>query len=359
VVRQRPDYVQRMTERGGRYLFHIVEEVDRRGMPTELALLPFIESAFNPQACRRAASGMWQFMPGTGGFRAAAERVPRRPARRAGVHPRGARLPADAARHVRRLAPGAGRLQLGPGQRAAAIARNQRAGLPTDYASLRMPDETRNYVPKLQAVKNIVAQPEAFGLTLPPLENHPYFLAVAIERDIDVDLAARLAGLPLDEFKQLNPQMNKPVILAAGTPQVLLPYDNANRFVPNWRSTAAPGQLDGLGRTEDPEAGRGRTPGGHDRSAAARGQPHPGPHAGQGRLHAAGAARRPRTEDVAEHIADHATMALAPRPAGSPQHRRRPASRTRPAPPPAPRQRRRSASRNAERRAGRASSTPQ
>ncbi|HET7524546.1 MAG TPA: LysM peptidoglycan-binding domain-containing protein, partial [Burkholderiaceae bacterium] len=75
--------------------------------------------------------------------------------------------------------------------------------------------------------------PEEFGLTLPPLENHPYFVTVAIERDIDVELAAKLAGISLEEFQQLNPQMNRPVILAAGTPQVLLPYDAANAFVRN------------------------------------------------------------------------------------------------------------------------------
>jgi membrane-bound lytic murein transglycosylase D len=94
-----------------------------------------------------------------------------------------------------------------------------------------MPNETRNYLPKLQAVKNIVARPEAFSLVLPTLKNHPYFLSVPIKRDIDIDLAARLADVPLDEFRQLNPQMNKPVILAAGTPQVLLPFDNAQAFV--------------------------------------------------------------------------------------------------------------------------------
>jgi membrane-bound lytic murein transglycosylase D len=119
----------------------------------------------------------------------------------------------------------------GEGNVQRAITRNQRAGLPTDYASLRMPNETQYYVPKLQAVKNIVARPEAFGLALPVVANHPYFLSVPITRDIDVDLAARFAGLPVDEFKSLNPQMNKPVILAAGTPYVLLPYDNADRFV--------------------------------------------------------------------------------------------------------------------------------
>jgi len=86
-------------------------------------------------------------------------------------------------------------------------------------------------VPKLQAVKNIVMHPEAYALTLPPVGNHPYFLSVPIERDIDVDTAAKLANVPIDEFRMLNPQLDKPVILAAGTPQVLLPYDNADDFV--------------------------------------------------------------------------------------------------------------------------------
>jgi membrane-bound lytic murein transglycosylase D len=120
----------------------------------------------------------------------------------------------------------------GQGNVQRAVDRNLNAGLPADYESLqRLPLETREYVPKLQAVKNIVLRPEAFGLELPSIENHPYFLTVAIERDIDLKTAARLAGLDLDEFRQLNPQHHKPVILAAGTPQVLLPYDNANRFL--------------------------------------------------------------------------------------------------------------------------------
>ena len=122
----------------------------------------------------------------------------------------------------------------GEGNVKRALQRKRDRKAPTAYESLRgMPIETRDYVPKLQAIKNIVARPEAFGLTLPPLENHPYFLSVSIERDIDVELAARLAGMPLEEFQQLNPQMNRPVIFAAGTPQVLLPYENANAFVRN------------------------------------------------------------------------------------------------------------------------------
>jgi membrane-bound lytic murein transglycosylase D len=118
----------------------------------------------------------------------------------------------------------------GQGNVQRAIRRNQQAGRPTDYESLRMPDETRFYVPKLQAVKNIVLRPESFALALAPVANHPYFLSVNIDRDIDVELAARLAGMSVNEFKQFNPQVDKPVLLAASTPQLLLPWDNAESF---------------------------------------------------------------------------------------------------------------------------------
>ena len=229
----RPDYVQRMTERSGRFLFHIVEEVEKRGMPSELALLPFVESAFNPTAMSVAkASGMWQFIPSTGKNFDLKQNIFRDDRRSVLASTRAA------LDYLQRLYGMFGDWQLalaaynwGEGNVQRAIARNQRAGLPADYANLRMPEETQNYLPKLQAVKNIVLRPEAFSLTLPNLRNHPYFLSVPIKRDIDVDLAARLAEVPLDEFKQLNPQMNKPVILAAGTPQVLLPFDNAQAFV--------------------------------------------------------------------------------------------------------------------------------
>ncbi len=228
----RPDYVQRMTERGGRYLFHIVEEVEKRGMPTELALLPFIESAFNPQAMSSArASGMWQFMPATGRDFELRQNVFRDDRRDVLASTRAA---LDYLQSLHRMF-GDWHLALaaynwGQGSVQRAVARNRQAGLDTDYASLRMPDETRNYVPKLQAVINIVAQPAAFSIRLPALQNHPFFLSVPIVRDIDVALAARLSGLSLDDFQALNPQMNKPVILAAGTPQLLLPFDNARHF---------------------------------------------------------------------------------------------------------------------------------
>jgi len=238
----RPDYVQRMTERGGRYLFHVVEELDKRGMPAELALLPFIESAFNPQAMSVAsASGMWQFMPATGKDFDLKQNLFRDDRRNVLASTRAA------LDYLQMLQRQFGDWQLalaaynwGQGNVQRALDRNLKAGLPTDYESLRMPDETRNYVPKLQAVKNIVLRPQAFAITLPPLQNHPYFLTVPITHDIDVDVAARLASVSLEEFQALNPQMNKPVILAAGTPQVLLPYDNATLFVRNLRAHSAP-----------------------------------------------------------------------------------------------------------------------
>jgi len=237
----RPDYVQRMTERGSRYLFHIVEEVQRRGMPTELALLPFIESAFNPQAVSSAkASGMWQFMPATGKHFELRQNVFRDDRRDVLASTRAA-LDYLAKLHDMfgdwHLALAA--YNWGEGNVQRAVARNQKKGLPTDYLSLRMPNETAYYVPKLQAVKNMVLRPEAFSITLPALANHPYFLSVPIERDIDVAVAIRLAGITQDEFYTLNPQMNRPVILAAGTPQLLLPYDNASLFVRN--AAAHPG----------------------------------------------------------------------------------------------------------------------
>jgi membrane-bound lytic murein transglycosylase D len=229
----RPDYVARMTERASRYLFHIVEELDRRGMPTELALLPFIESAFNPQAMSVArASGMWQFVPSTGRDYELKQNVFRDDRRDVLASTRAA------LDYLQKLYAMFGDWQLalaaynwGEGSVQRAVLKNQKAGLPTDYPSLRMPAETQWYLPKLQAVKNIVARPADFGLSLPELHNHPYFLSVPIEHDMDVAVAIKLAGMSLEDFQTLNPQMNRPVILAAGTPQVLLPYDNANRFV--------------------------------------------------------------------------------------------------------------------------------
>ncbi|MBL8305787.1 MAG: transglycosylase SLT domain-containing protein [Rubrivivax sp.] len=310
-----PAYVQRMVERGSRYLFHIVEEIERREMPTELALLPFIESAFNPEAMSRvAASGMWQFMPATGRHFELRQNVFRDDRRSVLASTRAA---LDYLEMLHGMF-GDWHLALaaynwGQGNVARAIERNRRAGKPTDYASLRMPRETREYVPKLQAVKNIVLRPEAFALELPPLENHPFFVTVPVERDIDVALAARLAEVSLDEFRQLNPQLNKPVILAAGTPELLLPFDAANRFIKavathagrfaSWTAWVAPrtlkpqeaAKLTGMNEAELREVNR--IP---PRTLVKAGSTLLVPRADH------------HAQDVTEHIADNAALSLAP-----------------------------------------------
>jgi membrane-bound lytic murein transglycosylase D len=231
----RPDYVDRMMSRSSRYLFYIVEEVERRNMPMELALLPFIESAFNPEAFSRAkASGMWQFMPGTGKDFKLTQNI-FRDERRDVIQSTDAALD-----YLQRLYKMFGDWELalaaynwGEGNVTKAIKRNQAKKLPTNYASLKMPDETRNYVPKLLAIKNIVLNPKSYGLTLPTLENHPYFVIVTTEKDIDVDLAAQFARMTVEEFKAMNPSFNKPVILGASDPQILLPFGRAESFQEN------------------------------------------------------------------------------------------------------------------------------
>ncbi len=236
----RPDYIQRMTERSSKYLFHIVEELERRGMPTELALLPYIESAFNPQAVSSAkAAGMWQFMPATGNDYQLRQNMFRDDRRDVLASTRAA------LDYLQRLYGMFGDWHLalaaynwGEGSVGRAIAKNQKAGLPVGYEDITMPNETRLYVPKLQAVKNIVARPEAFRAELPVIENHPYFQQVTITRDMDVALAAKLADVKLEDFKALNPSMRHPVILASGTSTILLPWDNASVFRRNLEAYA-------------------------------------------------------------------------------------------------------------------------
>ncbi len=231
----RPDYIERMTDRSRLYIFHVVEELELRGMPTELALLPYIESAFNPQAISSAkAAGMWQFMPGTGTDFDLRQNVLRDDRRDVIASTRAA------LDYLQQLYIMFGDWHLalaaynwGQGNVSKAIARNKAAGLGTGYLDLSMPAETRNYVPKLQAVKNIVAHPEALGAVLPLIGNHPFFDTIEITQDIDVEIAAQLAQVRLDDFRALNPSHRKPIIFAAGTPQVLLPWDNAAIFKKN------------------------------------------------------------------------------------------------------------------------------
>jgi membrane-bound lytic murein transglycosylase D len=311
----RPDYVQRMTERGNRYLFHVLQEVQQRGMPSELALLPFIESAFNPTAISSArASGIWQFMPATGRDFALKQNLFRDDRRDVLASTRAA------LDYLTRLNRQFGDWHLalaaynwGEGNVQRAINRNLIAGLPTDYLSLNMPAETRNYVPKLHAMRNLVADPQRFGLRLTPIENHPYFLSVPLKRDMDVALAVRLAEMSMGDFQALNPSMNKPVILAAGTPQILLPYDNASLFLKNleghngplasWTAWVAPKTM----RTSDAARQVG----------IAESQLRELNRIPQRMLVKAGSTllvprSQHREQDVSESIADNAMMSLAP-----------------------------------------------
>ena len=234
----RPDYIQRMTARSSKYLYHIVEELEQRNMPTELALLPFIESAFNPQAVSSArASGMWQFMPRTGkdfDLKQNAFRDDRRDVLAS------TRAALD---YLQRLYGMFGDWHLalaaynwGEGNVGKALARNKRLGEPLSYTDLRMPAETRMYVPKLQAMKNLVANPDGLGVTVPPIPHHPYFQTVPLPRDADVAVIAKLADVSMDDFIALNPSAHRPVMLASGTPHILLPWDNAEIFQRNLES---------------------------------------------------------------------------------------------------------------------------
>ena len=237
----RPEYLQRISQRASRYLFHVVQELEKRQMPTEIALLPFIESAFNPQAFSSAkAAGMWQFIPSTGrdyNLKQNAFRDERRDV----LASTNAALT-----YLQRLYGMFGDWQLalaaynwGEGSVSRAIAKAEAAGRPTDFNSLSafMPSETRNYYPKLQAVKNIIGSPAQYGIKLPVVENQPYFVSIKKTRDIDVKLAAQLAELPMEEFKALNPQFNRPVITGSPNTQILLPQSNAEKFrenLSNW-----------------------------------------------------------------------------------------------------------------------------
>jgi membrane-bound lytic murein transglycosylase D len=238
----RPDYVHRSMARSSRYLFYIVAEINVRNMPTEIALLPFVESAFNPVAKSTAkAMGIWQFMPATGkDFKLTQNMF--RDERRDVLQSTNAALD-----YLERLHRQFGDWQLalaaynwGEGNVAKAIKRNQAAGLPTNYLSLKMPKETREYVPKLMAYKAIVSDPRAYGIVLPELENHPYFVAIDVTRDIDVDLVIKLADITPEDFRNLNPSFNKPVILSAANQQILLPFGRAELFQENLRSYTQP-----------------------------------------------------------------------------------------------------------------------
>jgi membrane-bound lytic murein transglycosylase D len=237
----RPEYIKRFVDRGSLYLHHIVEEVEKRGMPTEIALLPVIESAFTPKAYSRAkASGLWQFIPSTGKNYGLTQDW-WRDNRNDVVASTSAAL-----NYLQRLYDMFGSWELalaayncGEGRVSRAIAANQKKGLATDYLSLKLPDETRNYVPRLIAVKNIVLAPASYGIELESVPNQPYFTAVPAPQKIDVPLAAKLADMSVAEFVALNPAHNKPVAVAP-TGTLIVPLDKADTFRENLESYDKP-----------------------------------------------------------------------------------------------------------------------
>lgn len=230
-----PGTLRRSLDRSRKYMFYIMTEVERRGMPTEIALLPVIESSFVPGAKSPVgASGLWQFMPATGRHYGL-EQTWWYDGRRDVVESTNAAL--DYLQNLYNMF-GDWSLALasynwGEGNVSKAIKRAQAAGLPPTYENLRMPNETRNYVPKLLAVRNALQSPERYGLKLDKLPNKPYFVAVSVDRHIDIDIAAKLADMPVDDFKLLNPGYNLPVFAYKSGRKMLIPADHMARFENN------------------------------------------------------------------------------------------------------------------------------
>jgi membrane-bound lytic murein transglycosylase D len=235
----RPEYIKRFVGRGSLYLHYIVEQVEKRKMPMEIALLPVVESAFTPRAHSTAkASGLWQFIPSTGknyGLKQDWWQDNRRDVIAA----------TDAAlNYLQRLHDMFDSWELalaayncGEGCVGRAIAYNQKRGLPTDYLSLKLPPETRNYVPKLFAVKNIVLAPTSYGIELDSVPDSPYFTTVDAPSRMDVKVAAKLANMSEEEFVALNPAYNKPIAMAG---KIVLPIDKADEFKANLESYDKP-----------------------------------------------------------------------------------------------------------------------
>ncbi len=239
---QHPNYLIHTVDRSKQYLYHIVNEVQKRGMPTEIALLPMIESAYNPMAYSAShASGIWQFIPSTGknfGLRENGWYDGRRDVVAATK---------AALDYLERLHQQFGTWELslaayncGEGCVQNAIAKNQRLGLPTDYQSLSLPTETRDYVPKLLALKQIVTTPSDTGVSLDNIPNQAYFASVNLKKSMDVRVAAKLADMPIKDFISLNPAYNKPVILSTPSTELLLPIDKVDVFSENLSHYAAP-----------------------------------------------------------------------------------------------------------------------
>jgi len=232
----RPDYLERAFGRAELYLYHIVGELEARGMPLELALLPVVESAYEPYAYSRArASGMWQFIPGTGS-RFGLKQNWWYDGRRDVVESTRAAL--DYLQYLHDQFNGdwlvaIGAYNCGELTMSRAIAHNEARHKPTDFWSLKLPKETRAYVPKLLAMKRLVADPETYGLTFSRIPNQPYFARVNTLGQIDLRVAAEIAGVTYDELYELNPAFHRWATDPQGPYFLLLPADSAEAFRTN------------------------------------------------------------------------------------------------------------------------------
>src|SRR5690625_1630075 len=230
-----PEALLLMARRASKYLYYIVNELNVRGLPTEIALLHFVESAYDPNALSRSsASGLWQFIPSTGRY-FNLQQDWWQDQRRDPIASTTAAL--DYLDYLYEFQ-GDWHLALasynmGEGAIKRAIEKNERANLPTDYLSLDLREETRNYVPKLQAFKNLIEDPERYGLTLPPVNNTPYFTRLNKEKDIDIDVLAELAEMPVEDIQALNPGHKQAVILGSENTTLLLPSNKVAVFTKN------------------------------------------------------------------------------------------------------------------------------
>lgn len=224
-----PRFLETAGDRGSLYIHYIVERLEERDMPLELALLPAIESAYNPMAYSRAhAVGLWQFIPSTGRhYNLRQTRF--YDGRRDITASTNAAL--DYLGRLHDMFNGDWLLALaaynaGEGTVSRAMERNERLGLPTDYWNLPLPQETRDYVPKLLALSQVVLTPEAYGVNLNPIANEPYFETVAINDRLDLSRVAALAEIDEDELFQLNPAFKKRMTVD-GPKQLLVPTAKA------------------------------------------------------------------------------------------------------------------------------------
>jgi len=231
--KKHPSYIKRVSKRAEPYLYYIVEEIEKRNMPLEIALLPIVESAFDPFAYSHgAASGMWQIISGTG-KRYGLEQNWWYDGRRDVIAATTAAL--DYLEYLHKYFKGdwlhaLAAYNSGEGRVGRAIKKNRRLNKPTDFWSLKLPKETKNYVPKLLALSSLLKNSQQHKINWPEIENTPKVAQVNIESQIDLALAAKLADIELEEFYRLNPGFNRWATSPNRNHKLLLPIDKVDTF---------------------------------------------------------------------------------------------------------------------------------